>query len=279
MPVIEQNALDIMKENITSELAPLLTTDSYSEIDECLENIIMVLHQAIPDKKRISYGITYVVKTLVKELYKWLEHSEMDAMDIGVMIYEKMPTFRTKCIGLGIISHIGVSDVELVLPYFSHASTHELWEVREFAQMYIRKITKVNPVRVQEFLYSLALSDDPNQRRFASEALRPVTENKWINDDPEFSLKVLRVLFKESDEYPRVAVGNNLSDLSRKQPELIFDIVEELVSTGDENAKMIAHRACRNLVIKEPLRVMDLLGVDQYKYKNKRYNRSDYVKS
>ncbi|MBI9011777.1 MAG: hypothetical protein JEZ08_06045 [Clostridiales bacterium] len=277
MPVIEQDALDVMNECIKNELASLLIEKNYNAIDGCLENIIINLHQSIPDRKRISYGITYVVKTFVKDLYKWLEESEFDTLDIADMIYENMKTFRTKCIGLGIISHIGVKDVEAALPYFYHASTHEMWEVREFAQMYIRKITKVYPKRIQEFLYSLALSEDPNQRRYASEALRPVTENKWINDKPEFSLKVLRVLFEESDEYPRTSVGNNLSDLSKKQPELIFDIVKELVSTGNENSWWIAHRACRNLVVKEPIRVMDLLNLDRYKYKTKQYNRSDYI--
>lgn len=34
--------------------------------------------------------------------------------------------------------------------------------------------------------------------------------------------------------------------------------------------------ACRNLVKKEPLKVMDLLEVDEYRYKKKRYMRDDY---
>lgn len=276
MAIVEQKALDIMNDSILNELVPLLTSNNYIAIDDCLEKIIIALHKAIPDKKRISYGITYVVKTFAKDLYKWLESSDFKTMEIAVLIYENMPTFRTKCIGLGIISHIGVSDVEKALPYFYHASSHEIWEVREFAQMYIRKVTKAHPKRIQEFLYSLAVSDNPNRRRYASEALRPVTENKWINDTPDYSLKVLRVLFEEADEYPRTSVGNNLSDLSRKQPELILEIVEELILSGNENSKWIAHRACRNLVIKDPIRVMDILDIDQYKYKNKQYNRSDY---
>ncbi|MBI9011800.1 MAG: hypothetical protein JEZ08_06165 [Clostridiales bacterium] len=277
MAIVEQNALDIMYDSIESELVPLLTTDNYMAIDDCLEKNIIALHKAIPEKKRISFGITYVVKTFAKDLYKWLEDSEFDTMEVAVSIYENMARFRTKCIGLGIISHIGITDVEKALPYFYHASTHEIWEVREYAQMYIRKITQVHPERIQDFLYSLAISDNPNRRRYASEALRPVLENKWISDIPEYSLEVLRVLFEETDEYPRTSVANNLSDLSRKHPELILEVVEELMSTGDENSKWIAHRACRHLVIEEPIRVMNLLDVDQYKYKNKRYNRNDYV--
>lgn len=277
MAVIDSKAMDEMINGMEKKLKPLLMTKNYEEIDECIESLIMILHKAIPDRKRISYGITHVVKVICKELYNWLETSELETLQVADMLYTCMITFRTKCVGLGVISHIGVADIDTALPYFRHASTHEFWEVREFAQMYIRKITKKYPEEVQSFLLELTKSEDPNQRRYASESLRPVVENKWINDQPEFSLKVLRELFKESDLYPRTSVGNNLSDLSRKVPELIFDIVEELVSYEDENSYWIAHRACRNLVIKEPIRVMDLLNIDQYIYKNKKYKKEDYI--
>jgi len=71
-------------------------------------------------------------------------------------------------------------------------------------------------------------------------------------------------------------VGNNLSDLSRQLPELVFEIVKELMSRENENSQWIANRACRNLIKMEPLRVMDLLKVDTYVYKTKKYKRVDY---
>jgi 3-methyladenine DNA glycosylase AlkC len=71
-------------------------------------------------------------------------------------------------------------------------------------------------------------------------------------------------------------VGNNLSDLARKNPELVYGIIEELVKAGDKNSCWIAYRACRNLVKEEPARVMDLLGVEEYKYKGRNYKRDDY---
>ena len=51
--------------------------------------------------------------------------------------------------------------------------------------------------------------------------------------------------------------------------------VKELVESGDKNSYWIAHRTCRNLIKTEPSRVMDLLKVDEYKYKNNKYTRSD----
>lgn len=70
-------------------------------------------------------------------------------------------------------------------------------------------------------------------------------------------------------------MGNNLSDLVRRQPELVYALVAELVETGEKNSYWIAYRACRNLVKQDPLRVMDLLRVDRYHYKKTRYERAD----
>ena len=83
-------------------------------------------------------------------------------------------------------------------------------------------------------------------------------------------------MFRESAPYPRTSVGNNLSDLARRLPELVYGLVEELVASGDKNSYWIAYRACRNLVKQEPVRVMDLLQVDEYKYKKAVYKRGDY---
>ncbi|MCM1992615.1 hypothetical protein [Oceanirhabdus seepicola] len=276
MAILNIEILDKMNTRIENELIPLMRTAEYAKTDELIENILQELHKAIPDKKRISYGITYVVKLLSKALYERVEESDLDVFHIATVLYKNLSSFRTKCVGLGMLSYHGLNDIDATLPYFKNAANHEIWEIREFAQMYIRKITKKYPNEVQAFLLSLTQSVDSNHRRFASESLRPVVENRWILKNPEFSLKVLRQLFEESDPYPRVSVGNNLSDLSRQLPEQVFEIVKELVSKENENSYWIANRACRNLVKTEPLRVMDLLKVDIYVYKNKKYKRVIY---
>ena len=78
---------------------------------------------------------------------------------------------------------------------------------------------------------------------------------------------MLRRLYRESAPYPRASVGNGLSDLARWLPDLVYGLVEELVAGGDKNSYWIAYRACRNLVKQDPIRVMDLLHVDEYRYK------------
>jgi 3-methyladenine DNA glycosylase AlkC len=123
---------------------------------------------------------------------------------------------------------------------------------------------------------TLTESKDPAIRRFISETLRPVRENRWFYKDPDYSLSILRNMFKENSEYPRTSVGNNLSDLARHLPDLVLELVRELVASRDCNSYWIAYRACRNLVKKEPIRVMSLLHVDEYRYKKKVYKRSEH---
>ena len=163
-----------------------------------------------------------------------------------------------------------------MLPFFEASVSSDDWGLREFAQMFFRKLIQKHPNEIHDYLLKLVKSRDPNIRRFVSETLRPVKENRWFYRNPEYSLSILRHLFKESAEYARTSVGNNLSDLARHLPELVLRIIEDLVKSGDQNAYWIAYRACRNLVKNEPIKVMDILEVDEYHYKKKVYYRSDY---
>jgi 3-methyladenine DNA glycosylase AlkC len=132
---------------------------------------------------------------------------------------------------------------------------------------------------MRTYLSRLAKSKDANLRRFVAETLRPVQENRWFYKQPEYPLSILRVMFKENAEYPRTAVGNNLSDLARHLPDMVYGLVRALAESGDKNSYWIAYRACRNLVKSEPIRVLDLLKTDEYKYKNRVYKRSDYQRN
>jgi 3-methyladenine DNA glycosylase AlkC len=92
-----------------------------------------------------------------------------------------------------------------------------------------------------------------------------------MQEETDYPLSVLRLMFRETHPYPRTSVGNNLSDLSRRNPELVLGLVKELVKSGDKNSYWIAYRACRNLVKKYPQRVMALLGTDEYHYKERHF--------
>jgi 3-methyladenine DNA glycosylase AlkC len=142
--------------------------------------------------------------------------------------------------------------------------------------MFFRRLIKHHPEKAREYLLRLAKSEDANVRRFVGETLRPVQENRWFYRNPDYPLSVIKEMFKESSAYARTSVGNNLSDLARQCPETVYDVVGGLVENGDRNSYWIAYRACRNLVKTDALKVMDLLKVDEYRYKERIYKRSDY---
>ena len=234
------------------------------------------MYANIPEKKRISYGRYTTIKLMAKKLFDELQKTTLPVVDIGALILDFAQDYRTMGVGLGILALHGLEDYQSVVPFFESAAKSDHWEPREYAQGLFRKVLKEHRAEMRDHLLEYVQSDDPNLRRFVSEMLRPVVENQWINNDVDYSLSILRYLFKEPNPYPRASVANNLSDIARRNPELIYQLVEELVSMDNKHAYWIAVRACRNLVKQDPVRVMDLLGVDEYVYKKKVYVRSDH---
>lgn len=235
--------------------------------------IINELYANIPDHKRISYGIVHVIKTLSEHLYTHLVEIDAPVLRIASRMFEEGRDSNAKGVSLGMLSYCGLSDCEEVLPYFESAAASSDWQVRELAQMFFRKLIAKHPDRTKRYLLQLVKSKDANMRRFVAETLRPVQENRWFYRNPDYPLAILRNMFRESSPYPRTSVGNNLSDLARQLPDLVYDIVKELVKSSDKNSYWIAYRACRNLVKKDPVKVMNLLKVDEYKYKQRIYKR------
>lgn len=233
--------------------------------------IIDALHASIPDNKRISYGIVHTVKVLSKFLFEFLVELKIPVFETASVIFNKNNNFKSRAVSLGILSFYGLSDSSKTLPYFEEATSSEDWNEREIAQMLFRKLIKKYPAEMKDYLMLCVKSNNPYIRRFVGETLRPVCENRWFYKSPDYSLSILKNLFQESNPYPRTSVGNNLSDLARWLPNLVYELVRYLVNTGDKNSYWIAYRACRNLVKKEPEKIMDLLKVDNYKYKKSIY--------
>ena len=236
--------------------------------------IVDELYANIPDNKRISYGIVHVVETLSEYLYTHLVERDAPVYRIACRMLKESYDFKSKGVSLGMLSYYGLGDYEKVLSYFESAAASPQWQERELAQMFFRKIIKKYPDEMKEYLLQLVKSEDANIRRFVGETLRPVQENRWFYKNPDYPSSILRKMFRESSPYPRTSVGNNLSDLAKPHPDLVYDLVAELVNSGDENSYWIASRACRNLVKADPVKVMDLLKVDEYKYKKRIYKRA-----
>ncbi len=269
---------------LNSEMRQKIQRGIIDPIQECrydlavqaIPSMVAELYGQIPAGKRISCGRIFAIRTLSEYLFLSLKEPPLPRFSIAAELFLRSEDFRTRGVALGILSFIGLENYEPVLPYFAAAANDENWDVREMSQMFFKKLIQKYPAPMKDYLLKLAQSENPNLRRFVAETLRPVQENRWFYRDPNYPLSILGNLFQEAAAYPRTAVGNNLSDLARQLPELVYDLVQKLVESGDKNSYWIAYRACRNLVKRDPLRVMDLLKIDEYKYKKRVYKRSSY---
>jgi len=269
MDLIDDRAMEMIGRSIITPL------DS-GELEAAMEGIeetVAYLYSRIPDEKRVSYGIVHVINTLSDYLFSHVDVPS--SLGVFIRMFEEADEERTRLVSLGVMANHGMSSPGEVMMYLEAAAVSEDWITREFSQYFFRRIINARPDEAREMLTEFSRSGDPKMRRFVAETLRPVKENRWFYKDPEYPLSILRGLFMESDRYARTSVGNNLSDLSRRLPELVFSLVGELVSSGDPNSYWIAYRACRNLVKKYPERAMGLLGVSEYKYKKRRYMLND----
>ena len=270
---------DEIEKKIQNDIINNILQKEYDLAISNITNILDELYDNIPDNKRISYGRVHTIKVLSEYLYSRLIEIEAPVYEIASHIFNKSDNFKSKGVSLGMLSFYGLNDYIKVLPYFESAAVSSDWDMRELSSILFRKLIKKYPDEMKEYLLQLVKSDNPNIRRFVSETLRPVQENRWFYNNPDYPLSILKNMFKESSPYPRTSVGNNLSDLARRLPDLIYDLVRELVDSGDKNSYWIAYRACRNLVKKEPIKVMDLLKVDEYKYKKRVHKRNDYQRN
>ena len=267
---------DEVEMKIRNAIIASISQQQYDLAVEHIPSVLDDLYANIPDRKRSSYGRVHTIKVLSKYLFSRLTEIDASAFEIASNMFAISDDFRSVGVSLGVLSFCGLLDYKRVLPFFESTADSSDWRIRELAQMFFRKLIRKYPEEMKEYLLQLVESENLDIRRFVSETLRPVQENRWFYESPEYPLSILRNLFRESSPYPRTSVGNNLSDLSKHIPELVFDILAELVENGDGNSYWIAYRACRNLVKKDPVRVMDLLGVDEYRYKKRVYARSDY---
>lgn len=264
--------------DIDSLIICRIQAGQYETAIKGIDAMVTTIHGSIPDKKRISNGIHYVIKTLGEGLYNHLIELDQPPLNISRQLYEKCEDFNfyTMGVSLQIMSFCALKNENIlneISQNFENAASSADWELREHAAGFFRKVVKALPDDARKILIRFSGSECDKLRRFVSETLRPVADGQWIQKQPGYSLGIIRRLFKEPEPYPRASVGNNLSDLSRHNSELIYKIVEELVGLNDRNADWIAFRACRNLVKNDPVRVMDLLGIDEYKYKDRYFKR------
>ncbi len=270
-----------LKVEIEESIVRGIERDDFLALGQTIRWYLNCLYKNIPTSKRISYGIVYTVKILSEYIFGIIETHSLSPLDFGMKLYDlavsdvgslrEVDNFKIRAVALGVLSLHGLGDYRPVLEYFKRSADSSYWNEREISSILFRKIVSKYPYDIKKYLLGLVVSDSPNLRRFVAETLRPVVENRWFFDEIDYPISIISHLFTEHHPYPRASVGNNLSDISKKLPELVFDLVAKLVALNNEDSYWIAYRACRNLVKKYPEEVMKLLGIGEYRYKSKVY--------
>ena len=259
-------------------LVNIAANSDISTIAGELNKIIILIHSDIPDNKRISCGRYSIARDVGLFLYPLLKEKGIDIVELASKIFDDTGNdqfVRSLCTQLLSIYGDETGALNKVLPAFEKAASDENWILRECAAGFIRKLIIKFPDEMQIWYTMMVTSEDALQRRFAAESLRPVADNSWIKRNPDFAFSILERLFKEPNSYPRTSAGNNLSDWMRIDKNRTLEIVKRLANNGDKNSYWIAYRACRNLVKKEPLLVMDILKTDRYIYKDRKFFREN----
>ncbi len=242
---------------------------------EKIHQMCRSFRETIPDNLRASKGITWILKRVSQLLIEEFECPDRIHV-FAEKIYENLaPDEILVGIPIFLIADCSKSALSIGLDFFRVTGNSTNWVVREFTVVAVHKLIRPHQELLLPWLKDLAWSDQPNLRRLAGEALRPVAENRWLAREPEKSLEILQLLYQESKPYARTSVGNNLSDLAKQNPELILETVKELVASGNPNSYWIAYRACRNMVKKDPEKIMKILGVDEYHYKDRNFHKND----
>lgn len=268
---------DILR-SFQNDIVYPLAVGNYINAAGAIPSVIDRMHANIPEKKRISYGIVHTIKTLGKALSDEINREGYDLLKTGDGLYRAGKEFKGRMVGLLLLSLYGLKDYKIIFPYFEEAAASSDWNEREICQMLFRKIIKKYPGECKIYLKKLSSSKNPSVRRFVAETLRPVVENRWIQEQPCYSCAILKSLFTEKNTYARTSVGNNLSDLYKKNPIFITEVVKQLVAMKDKNAYWIAYRACRNRVKTEPEKIMKLLKTREFRYKDRSYRQKPAAK-
>ncbi len=268
-----------LHKNEITDLVDRMAADADADYSGDLLKLTEVIRDDIPERKRISYGRYSIIKETGLFIYPLLKTNKIDPNRLAERLYNNKnadPFIRSLGIQLMSVDAENTGNLETALDYFEKAASDDSWIVRECSSGFVRKLIRGYSETMKKWYLEMVSSEDTFRRRFAGESLRPVADNRWFKKQPEFAWNVLECLFHEPAVYPRTSAGNSLSDWMRIDPDRTLPVVKELAANGDKNSYWIAYRACRNLVKKEPLMVMDILKTDHYKYKDRDYHRADY---
>lgn len=133
------------------------------------------------------------------------------------------------------------------------------------AEFAIRPFLLQYPTRTARQMVTWAQSADVDQRRLASEGMRPrlpwgVRLKPYVAD-PQPIFDVLKLLMADSSQYVQTSVANNLNDISKDHPEQVIHFVRSYWQQR-QTTDWLIKKGLRTLFKQGNPAVLDLLGYD-----------------
>ena len=141
MKILNHNIETKIEQNIIANVLQ----SKYALAIKYVPDVLELLYDNIPENKRISFGRVYTVQVLSRYLFSSLVEMNAKVYKIGATLFEKSDDFQSKGVALGILSFYGTNDYEKVLPFFEASASSADWNMREFAQMFFRKLIQKWP--------------------------------------------------------------------------------------------------------------------------------------
>lgn len=142
-----------------------------------------------------------------------------------------------------------VQQLSDILPF----ATDEHFGVREISWIAIRDQLMEEIEDALPVFKTWVGSDDPYQRRFVTESIRPkgvwCRQFKLVQEQPELALPFLDALQSDPHKYVQDSVANWLNDASKSQPHFVQDICKQWKANNPDSkaTAYIIKRALRSL--------------------------------
>lgn len=136
------------------------------------------------------------------------------------------------------------------------------------AEFAIRRFINEYPEKTLEAMLAWSLSGHVDQRRLASEGLRPkLPWAKGISIDYKKAMAPLNNLYMDKERYVTRSVANHLNDVSKIDPKLVLTTLKEWQKLGKQDPNEMAYiikHSTRTLVKKGHQPALALLGFKEH---------------
>lgn len=145
----------------------------------------------------------------------------------------------------------------------------ELFTQYSSSEFAVRPFIIQNPKKMMAQMTRWSKHKNYHVRRLASEGCRP--RLPWamalpdFKKDPQLILSILETLKQDSELYVRRSVANNLNDISKDHPKIIYKLSKQWLGKNAEIDWLVKH-ACRTLLKKGDKKILQLFG-----YKNPKH--------